>query len=200
MKGAGTDEDTLVRIVVCRSEVTLTNDRFQRCLLVFIYAIYGRCWLWPLRNTLVCQQFDLETIKDMYLEKYDVSLKDALKDECSGDFKRLLLAICHWKWLENLLSLSPNNKLTLVSMVGSCCKQVDIQAFQAWMDVFNLFCRLQRPKPNILVPLSPHFLSNLSALNHFWSRFNPDLLTLPIWWPTCKQETFTCAKISLFHT
>lgn len=44
-----------------------------------------------------CQQYDLETIKDMYLEKYDVSLKDALKNECSGDFKRLLLAICHWK-------------------------------------------------------------------------------------------------------
>lgn len=41
------------------------------------------------------QQYDLETIKDMYLEKYDVSLKDALRDECSGDFKRLLLAICH---------------------------------------------------------------------------------------------------------
>ncbi|KAM8730860.1 annexin A13 isoform 2-T2 [Acanthopagrus schlegelii] len=59
MSGAGTDEDTLIRIIVCRSE------------------------------------YDLETIKDMYLEKYDVSLKDALKDECSGDFKRLLLAICH---------------------------------------------------------------------------------------------------------
>lgn len=42
-----------------------------------------------------CLQFDLETIKDLYLEKYDVSLKDALRDECSGDFKRLLLAICH---------------------------------------------------------------------------------------------------------
>uniref|UniRef100_A0A669EI68 Annexin n=1 Tax=Oreochromis niloticus TaxID=8128 RepID=A0A669EI68_ORENI len=59
MKGAGTDEDTLIRIIVCRSE------------------------------------YDLETIKDMYLEKYDVSLKDALRDECGGDFKRLLLAICH---------------------------------------------------------------------------------------------------------
>ncbi|XP_049604902.1 annexin A13 [Syngnathus scovelli] len=59
MKGAGTDEDTLIRIIVCRSE------------------------------------YDLETIKEMYLEKYDVSLKDALRDECSGDFKRLLLAICH---------------------------------------------------------------------------------------------------------
>uniref|UniRef100_A0A3P8Z2D0 Annexin n=1 Tax=Esox lucius TaxID=8010 RepID=A0A3P8Z2D0_ESOLU len=59
MKGAGTDEDTLIRILVCRSE------------------------------------YDLETIKDMYLEKYDVSLKDAIKSECGGDFKRLLLAICH---------------------------------------------------------------------------------------------------------
>uniref|UniRef100_A0A8C5HNX2 Annexin n=1 Tax=Gouania willdenowi TaxID=441366 RepID=A0A8C5HNX2_GOUWI len=59
MKGAGTDEDTLIRIIVCRSE------------------------------------YDLETIKDLYLEKYDVSLKDALRDECGGDFKRLLLAICH---------------------------------------------------------------------------------------------------------
>ncbi|XP_016098653.1 annexin A13, like isoform X1 [Sinocyclocheilus grahami] len=59
MKGAGTDEDTLVRIIVGRSEV------------------------------------DLETIKDMYLEKYDVTLKDALSSECGGDFKRLLIEILH---------------------------------------------------------------------------------------------------------
>ncbi|CAL8370588.1 unnamed protein product [Boreogadus saida] len=59
MTGAGTDEDTLVRIVVGRSEV------------------------------------DLETIKDMYLEKYDVTLKDALDSECGGDFKRLLMEILH---------------------------------------------------------------------------------------------------------
>ncbi|TTU28035.1 Annexin A13 [Bagarius yarrelli] len=59
MKGAGTDEDTLIRIIVGRSEI------------------------------------DLETIKDMYLEKYDVPLKEALSSECSGDFKRLLVAICH---------------------------------------------------------------------------------------------------------
>ncbi|CAL8280966.1 unnamed protein product [Lota lota] len=59
MKGAGTDEDTLIRIIVGRSEV------------------------------------DLETIKDMYLEKYDVTLKDALDSECGGDFKRLLMEILH---------------------------------------------------------------------------------------------------------
>ncbi|KAF3858628.1 hypothetical protein F7725_011829 [Dissostichus mawsoni] len=54
MKGAGTDEDTLIRII-----------------------------------------FDLETVKDMYLEKYDVTLKDALDSECGGDFKRLLIEILH---------------------------------------------------------------------------------------------------------
>ena len=40
-------------------------------------------------------QVDLETIKDMYLEKYDVTLKDALDSECGGDFKRLLMEILH---------------------------------------------------------------------------------------------------------
>lgn len=59
MKGAGTDEDTLIRIIVGRSEL------------------------------------DLQTVKDMYLEKYDVTLKDALDSECGGDFKRLLIAILH---------------------------------------------------------------------------------------------------------
>ncbi|MBN3320435.1 ANX13 protein, partial [Atractosteus spatula] len=59
MNGVGTDEDTLIRIIVSRSEI------------------------------------DLETIKDMYSEKYDVSLKDALCSECGGDFKRLLLRILH---------------------------------------------------------------------------------------------------------
>ncbi|KAL2097743.1 hypothetical protein ACEWY4_006950 [Coilia grayii] len=59
MKGAGTDEDTLIRIIVGRSEI------------------------------------DLETIKDMYLEKYDVPLKEALSSDCGGDFKRLLLEILH---------------------------------------------------------------------------------------------------------
>uniref|UniRef100_A0AAQ4QW73 Annexin n=1 Tax=Gasterosteus aculeatus aculeatus TaxID=481459 RepID=A0AAQ4QW73_GASAC len=57
MKGLGTDEDTLIRLIVGRSEI------------------------------------DLETVKDMYLEKYDVTLKDALDSECGGDFKRLLIQI-----------------------------------------------------------------------------------------------------------
>ncbi|XP_060940462.1 annexin A13-like [Limanda limanda] len=59
MKGLGTDEDTLIRLIVGRSEI------------------------------------DLETVKDMYLEKYDETLKDALDSECGGDFKRLLIEILH---------------------------------------------------------------------------------------------------------
>ncbi|KAK2895627.1 annexin A13, like isoform X1 [Channa argus] len=59
MKGLGTEEDTLIRIIVGRSEI------------------------------------DLDTVKDMYLEKYDVTLKDALDSECGGDFKRLLIEILH---------------------------------------------------------------------------------------------------------
>lgn len=40
-------------------------------------------------------EIDLETVKDMYLEKYDVTLKDALDSDCGGDFKRLLIEIVH---------------------------------------------------------------------------------------------------------
>ncbi|XP_077391772.1 annexin A13-like [Festucalex cinctus] len=59
MKGFGTDEDTLISIIVGRSEI------------------------------------DLGTVKEQYLQKYDVTLKEDLDDECGGDFKRLLLEILH---------------------------------------------------------------------------------------------------------
>lgn len=46
-------------------------------------------------SSLLDPQLDLQTVMDMYLEKYDVTLKDALESECGGDFKRLLIAILH---------------------------------------------------------------------------------------------------------
>lgn len=57
--------------------------------------VCSRCHLEFCDLMTVNPQIDLETIKDMYLEKYDVTLKDALASECSGDFKRLLIEILH---------------------------------------------------------------------------------------------------------
>lgn len=51
--------------------------------------------IWWYNEQSVNPQVDLETIKDMYLEKFDVTLKDALDSDCSGDFKRLLIEILH---------------------------------------------------------------------------------------------------------
>lgn len=51
--------------------------------------------IWWCDERPVNPQVDLETVKDMYLEKFDVTLKDALDSECSGDFKRLLIEILH---------------------------------------------------------------------------------------------------------
>eukprot|EP00117_Sycon_ciliatum_P027748 scpid84390/ scgid22467/ Annexin A7; Annexin VII; Annexin-7; Synexin len=57
MKGAGTDEDRLIRVIVSRSEI------------------------------------DLEDIKTEFQKAYGKSLASWIKDDCGGDFKRMLLAI-----------------------------------------------------------------------------------------------------------
>lgn len=59
-----------------------------------ILLLYRTCTT-PVTCRLFVSQIDLETIKDMYLEKYDMPLKEAISSECSGDLKRLLVAICH---------------------------------------------------------------------------------------------------------
>merc|ERR1712004_306351 len=58
MKGAGTDDDTLIRLVVGRAEI------------------------------------DLDHIKYVFHEKYEKTLHEFIADDCGGDYKRLLLAIC----------------------------------------------------------------------------------------------------------
>lgn len=57
MKGAGTDDRTLIRIIVSRAEI------------------------------------DLKDIKERFGEMYDQSLEDFITDDCSGDYKRILLSI-----------------------------------------------------------------------------------------------------------
>jgi len=62
MDGAGTDDDTLIRIIISRSEL------------------------------------DLEDIKEVFYHKYEEkSLFKMIEDDCGGDYKRLLLAICSRK-------------------------------------------------------------------------------------------------------
>lgn len=57
MKGLGTDDTTLIRIIVARSEI------------------------------------DLGDIKETYQKMYDQSLAADIDDDCSGDYKRLLLTL-----------------------------------------------------------------------------------------------------------
>ena len=40
-----------------------------------------------------CCQIDMEEIKAAYEEMYEVPLVEAVESECSGDYKKLLLAI-----------------------------------------------------------------------------------------------------------
>jgi hypothetical protein len=56
-KGWGTDDGTLIRVLVSRDEI------------------------------------DLPQIKACFLQMYGMSLEEEIKDECSGDYKRLLLAL-----------------------------------------------------------------------------------------------------------
>jgi len=57
MKGAGTDDDTLIRVLVSRSEV------------------------------------DLVEIESAFVGRYEQTLVDFVRDDCSGDYKKLLLTI-----------------------------------------------------------------------------------------------------------
>lgn len=57
MKGAGTDDPTLIRILITRSEI------------------------------------DLENIKAVYEQKYHKELSEAIKDDTSGDYQKILLKI-----------------------------------------------------------------------------------------------------------
>ncbi|XP_032830059.2 annexin A13-like isoform X1 [Petromyzon marinus] len=59
MKGTGTDDDTLIRCIVSRSQI------------------------------------DLGTIKETFQQKYEKTLASFVAGDCSGDYKKILLAVIH---------------------------------------------------------------------------------------------------------
>jgi len=61
MKGAGTDDSTLIRVMVSRCEV------------------------------------DMVQIMQAFQRKYGKSLVQFIKDDCSGDYERILVALIIWK-------------------------------------------------------------------------------------------------------
>ena len=48
---------------------------------------YQRC------AVLFCVQIDLVEIKEVFLQKYHLTLYKMIEDECGGDYKKLLLAV-----------------------------------------------------------------------------------------------------------
>ena len=49
---------------------------------------------------LISLQIDLQDIKERFESKYEKSLYDVVKDECSGHFMRLLLCIINGSYVE----------------------------------------------------------------------------------------------------
>ena len=51
------------------------------------FFFYQRC------TVLFCVQIDLVEIKEVFLQKYHLTLYKMIEDECSGDYKKLLLTV-----------------------------------------------------------------------------------------------------------
>ena len=86
MKGIGTSDTQLIRIIVSRSEARYAalwrHVAMSRKSIIIYKNIYY-----------VCLQIDLADIKVRYRELHRRSLEDEVKSECTGSYRNLLLAI-----------------------------------------------------------------------------------------------------------
>ena len=78
MKGAGTKDDDLIRLLVCRAEVFY---------IIYFYKIYFTLLI------IIFNKHDLAGIKFQYKALYGKSLYDAVKSELSGEYEKLFLAL-----------------------------------------------------------------------------------------------------------
>ena len=74
MKGIGTDDTTLVRVVVSRCEVC-------------------HCHPSVLSRIFVHTQVDMVEIKTAFLQMYHKTLSKMIEGDCSGDYKKMLIAL-----------------------------------------------------------------------------------------------------------
>ncbi len=75
VKGAGTDDERLIRLLVTRSEVS-----FIRLTYFFLLNV-------------LCFKIDLEQSKDEYQKLFKKSMVDSVGTDISGDYKKIIVKL-----------------------------------------------------------------------------------------------------------
>eukprot|EP00058_Branchiostoma_floridae_P004464 XP_002589952.1 hypothetical protein BRAFLDRAFT_131265 [Branchiostoma floridae] len=93
MKGLGTDDKTLIRIVVTRTGIALDAPAYFAALLNRSMSGAGTADDDLIRGVVSRCEIDMEYIKAKYEEMYEKPLADAIADDCGGDYKKCLISL-----------------------------------------------------------------------------------------------------------